>query len=339
MFDIIKNLIKNSSTMTVRTVFMGTPQFAVTILESLLQNSYQVLAVYTQPDKPAGRGRPVVSPPVKKLALERQIPVIQPETFKSSEVVEKLASFQPEFIVVAAFGFILPPAVLSLPKFGCLNVHPSLLPRHRGPSPVANTILCGDELTGVTIMVMDAGLDTGPILAQKKVGISFMDTTGSLSSKLADVGARLLLEALPKWLGGELKPQAQDESQATYSKLITSQDGEIDWHLSAGELWRMVRAYNPWPSCYTWCQGKRLKIHKAIPFGDVAKGEIGEVIALAEQPGVGVVTRQGILGLCEVQLEGRREMAANDFVRGQRDFIGCILGRRNIDNCINQESV
>jgi methionyl-tRNA formyltransferase len=328
MFDIIKNLIKNTSTMTVRTVFMGTPQFAVTILESLLQSSYQVLAVYTQPDKPAGRGRPVVFPPVKKLALERQIPVIQPETVKSSEVVEKLAGFQPELIIVAAFGFILPPAVLSLPKFACLNVHPSLLPRHRGPSPVANTILRGDELTGVTIMVMDAGMDTGPILAQKKVGISFMDTTGSLSSKLADVGAALLLETLPKWLGGELKPQAQDEEQATYSKLITGKDAEIDWHLSALELWRRVRAYNPWPSCYTWYQGKRLKIHKAIPLGDVGDGEIGEVIALAETPGVGVVTKQGILGLCQVQIEGRREMPVSDFILGKRDFIGCVLGQR-----------
>ncbi|TET42870.1 MAG: methionyl-tRNA formyltransferase [Dehalococcoidia bacterium] len=319
--------MKNSFALKVRTVFMGTPQFAVTILESLLQSSCQVLAVYTQPDKPAGRGRPVVFPPVKKLALERQIPVIQPKTFKSSEVVEKLASFQPELIVVAAFGAILPPEVLSLPRFACLNVHPSLLPRHRGPSPVANTILCGDELTGVTIMLMDAGMDTGPILAQEKAGISFMNTTGSLSSTLADVGAKLLLATLPKWLGNELRPQAQDEAQATYSKLITSEDAEIDWRLSAVELWRRVRAYNPWPICYTWYQGKRLIIHKSIPIGDVAEGEIGEVVALPESPGVGVVTGQGILGLCQVQLEGRREMSADNFVRGKRDFIGCVLGR------------
>jgi methionyl-tRNA formyltransferase len=328
MFDIIKKIIKNNLAMKMRTVFMGTPQFAVTILESLLQGPYQMLAVYTQPDKPAGRGRPVVFPPVKKLALERQIPVIQTETLKSSKVVEKLASFKPELIIVAAFGSILPQGVLSLPKFGCLNVHPSLLPRHRGPSPIANTILCGDELTGVTIMLMDAGMDTGPILAQEKVGISFMDTTGSLGSKLADVGAKLLLETLPKWLGGELRPQAQDETLAIYSKLITSKDVEINWHLSAVELWRMVRAYNPWPSCYTWCQGKRLKIHKAIPFGDVAKGEIGEIIALAEPPGIGVITGHGILGLCRVQLEGRREMSVNDFVRGKRDFIGSVLEQR-----------
>jgi methionyl-tRNA formyltransferase len=314
--------------MKVRIVFMGTPQFAVTILESLLQSAYEVLAVYTQPDKPAGRGRPVVLPPVKRLALERQIQVIQPKTFKSREVVEQLASFQPELIIVAAFRAILPPEVLSLPQFDCLNVHPSLLPRHRGPSPVANTILCGDEITGVTIMLMEAGLDTGPILAQEEVGISFMDTTDSLSAKLADAGARLLLETLPKWLGGKLRPQAQDESQATHSKLITSKDAEIDWHLSALELWRRVRAYNPWPSCYTWCQGKRLKIHEAIPLDDVVEGEMGEVITLAEPPGVGVVTGQGILGLYQVQLEGRREMAVEDFVRGKRDFIGCVLGRR-----------
>jgi methionyl-tRNA formyltransferase len=327
MFDIIKKLLKNSSAMTVRTVFMGTPHFAVTILESLFQSSYQVLAVYTQPDKPAGRGHRIVFPSVKKLALERQIPVIQPETFKSSEEVKKLASFQPELIIVAAFGDILPEEVLSLPKFACLNVHPSLLPRHRGPSPIANTILCGDELTGVTIMLMDAGMDTGPILAQEKVGISFMDTAGSLSSKLADVGAKLLVETLPKWLGGELRPQAQDESQATYSKVITSKDAEIDWHLSSVELWRKVRAYNPWPSCYTWWQGKRLKIHKTIPLDDVREGE-GEVIALEEPPGVGVVTGQGVLGLCQVQLEGKRAMSADDFVRGKRDFIGCVLGQR-----------
>jgi methionyl-tRNA formyltransferase len=327
MIDITKKINKNNPAMNVRTVFMGTPEFAVPILRSLLDNSYAVIAVYTQPDKPAGRGHGVVFSPVKELALERQIPIIQPDDFKSHETVEELARLQPELIVVAAFGAILPPEVLSLPKFACLNVHPSLLPRHRGPSPVASAILCGDELTGVTIMLMDTGLDTGPILAQKKLGVSFMNTTGSLSSKLADLGAKLLLATLPTWLQGELKPQAQDESQATYSRLITSKDAEIDWHLSAVELWRRVRAYNPWPVAYSWYQGKRLRIHKAIPFGDVAEGKIGQVVALKEPPGVGVVTGQGVLGLCQVQLEGKREMSADDFVRGHRDFIGLVLGR------------
>ena len=237
--------------MKVRTVFMGTPQFAATILEALLQSSYQVCTVFTQPDKPAGRGRSVVSSPVKELALERQILVIQPATLKSNDVVSKLVSLQPELIVVAAYGAILPQEVLSLPKFACLNVHPSLLPRHRGPSPVANTILCGDEVTGVTIMLMDAGTDTGPILTQEKAGISFTDTTGSLSRTLADVGAKLLLETLPEWLNKELRPQVQDESEATYSKLITSEDAEIDWHLPAVELWRQARRLWPDPRRHT----------------------------------------------------------------------------------------
>ncbi|MDH5363557.1 MAG: methionyl-tRNA formyltransferase [Dehalococcoidia bacterium] len=309
-----------------RIVFMGTPQFAVPILGSLLRSPYQVVAVYTQPDKPAGRRQRLTPSPVKELAMEHKIPVIQPNTLKSAEIVQDLASLKPELIVVAAFGQILPREVLSLPKFGCLNIHPSLLPQHRGPSPVANAFLCGDLLTGVTIILMDEGLDSGPILAREKVGIAATDTTGSLTAKLAHVGAGLLMDTLPKWLKGELEPQPQGESQATYSRLITSKDGEIDWHLPAVELWQRVRAFNPWPSCYTWWQGKRLKIHSAAPVSRLARDEVGKVIALRQPPSVGVVTGEGILGLCQVQLEGRHEMSIADFVRGQRNFIGSILG-------------
>jgi methionyl-tRNA formyltransferase len=264
---------------------------------------------------------------VKKLALAREIPVIQPKTLSSGGVLEKLASFQPELIIVAAFAFILPPEVLSLPRFGCLNIHPSSLPRHRGASPVASTILWGDEVTAVTIMLMDEGLDTGPILAQEKVEVASTDTTGSLTSRLADVGARLVVETLPGWLAGELKPQVQDESQATYSKPITSEDAEIDWHLSAVELWRRVRAYSPWPGAYTWWQRRRLKIHEAVPFEGSASGALGEVVALKEAPGSGVITGRGVLGLVQVQLEGKRRMFTDSFARGRRDFIGSILGR------------
>ena len=322
----MKEIIENISDMEMRTIFMGTPQFAVPVLGSLLHPPYQMVAVYTQPDKPVGRGRQIGCSPVKRLAMEHNITVIQPKTLKSEEAVKELASFKPELIVVAAFGYILPLAMLSLPKFGCLNVHPSLLPKHRGPSPVANSLLCGDQITGVTIMVVEMRVDSGPILAQREASISSTDTTGSLTFKLAGVGAELLLETLPKWIGGELKPRPQDESQATYSKLIANEDGEIDWHLSAVELWRRIRAYNPWPGCYTWWKGKRLKIHRVIPLSDVAKGEMGEVIALREPPKVGVVVGHGILGLCQVQLEGRHEMPVDEFVRGQRNFIGSILG-------------
>jgi methionyl-tRNA formyltransferase len=318
-------IIENISSMEMRVIFMGTPQFAVPILESLLDNGYQVVAVYTQPDKPVGRKQHLASSPVKSLAVEHEIPVIQPNTLKSVEAVEELASFEPELVIVAAFGRILPPEVLSLPKFGCLNVHPSLLPRHRGPSPIADAILCGDQVTGVTIMLMDAGMDSGAILAQRKIGISVMDTTGSLTSKLAQAGAELLIETLPQWLGGKLEPQPQNEAQVTYSKLITKEDGKIDWHLSAVEIWQRIRAFNPWPGCYTGWEGKRLKIHRATPLGDVAKGELGKVIALRKPAPVGIVTGEGILGLCQVQLEGKREMPVAEFVRGQRDFIGSIL--------------
>ena len=311
-----------------RVVFMGTPEFSVPILESLIQNQYHVVAVYTRPDRPAGRRQRLTLPPVKRLAMEHRIPVLQPRTLKSVEVVGELASFKPGLIVVAAFGHFLPEEVLSLPEFGCVNVHPSLLPQHRGPSPVADTILCGDLLTGVTIMLMDAGMDSGPILSQREAGVSSEDTTGSLISKLADIGAELLVETLPKWLKGELEPRPQDERRATYSRLITSKDGQIDWHLPALQLWRQVRAFNPWPGCYTSWQGKRLKIHKAVAVGKRVNDKIGEVIALA-QPSpvkVGIATGEGFLGLCQVQLEGKREMSIADFVRGHRNFIGSILG-------------
>ena len=326
MFDITGELTKYRPAVTTRTIFMGTPQFAATVLEALLQSSCRVVAVYTQPDRPAGRGHGIMFAPVKRLGLGRAIPVIQPKGFRSSDAVERLAGFGPELIIVAAFGFLLPPEVLSLPRFGCLNVHPSLLPRHRGPSPIPCTILSGDELTGVTIMLMDAGLDTGPILAQDQVGISCHDTTGSLGTKLADVGGKLLLRALPAWLDGESTPQPQNDSRATYSRLISHDDAEIDWQLPAAELWRRVRAYNPWPVCHTRYQGQRLRIHEAIALGLETEGRIGKVIVLGGPPGIGVVTGEGVLGLCRVQLEGRRVMPVDEFARGKRDFVGSVLG-------------
>lgn len=306
---------------------MGTPEFAVTILESLLRSRCQVVAAYTQPDKLAGRGHHAALSPVKRLALARGLPVIQRESLKCGEAVKELASFQPDLIVVAAFALILPAEVVALPAFGCLNIHPSLLPRHRGAAPVANAILCGDERTGVTVMLMDSGMDTGPIVAQEQVRISVMDTTGSLTGRLADVGANLLLKTLPEWLGGGIRPQAQDESRATYSKPIAAEDAEIDWGLSAVDLWRRVRGYNPWPGSYTWWQRRRLKIHDGVPLDGTVKGEPGEVIALAEAPGVGVITGNGILRLGQVQLEGKQRMSIDDFVRGKSDLVGSVLGR------------
>ncbi|MCX6009320.1 MAG: methionyl-tRNA formyltransferase [Chloroflexi bacterium] len=306
---------------------MGTPEFAVPSLAALLRSSYQVVAAYTQPDKKAGRGQSVAFSPVKQLALSQGLEVVQPDSLKVAGTVEKLASFAPDLMVVAAFGQILPPEVLALPKFGCLNVHPSLLPRYRGASPIATAILQGDEITGVTIMLLDVGLDSGPILSQREVSISADDTTGSLTIKLAQTGAQLLMETLPLWIDGRIQAQPQEESRASYSKVITKDDGEMDWRLPALDLWRRVRAFDPWPGCYAWWRGKRLKLDKVVPLYGEKSGEPGKVIALSPSAPatVGVETGDGVLGLLRVQLEGKREMSAEEFVRGQRDFIGSNL--------------
>jgi methionyl-tRNA formyltransferase len=311
--------------MELRVVFMATPDFAVPALHLLIRNSYQIVAVYTQPDKPAGRSLQPVPPPVKRLAMDHSIPVVQPETLEASSAFEELASCSPDLIVVAAYGRILPSRMLSLPKFGCVNLHPSLLPRHRGSSPIANTILCGDEVTGVTVMLVDAGMDSGPILAQREVFVSPQDTSGSLTPKLAWIGAELLLESLPLWIGGKIRPRPQDESQATFSRMLTKEDGEIDWKLPAVQLWRRIRAFDPWPGCYAWWKGRRLKVCEALPLAGA--GEVGKVVAITEPApaAVGVGTGVGVLGLLRVQLEGRREISAADFVRGQRDFVGSVL--------------
>lgn len=306
---------------------MGTPEFSVPSLDALLHGGYPVVAVYTQPDRRAGRGQQIISSPVKQLALSQGLDVVQIEKFKVAGTVEKLAALAPDLIVVAAFGLLLPREVLNLPKHGCLNVHPSLLPRHRGASPIAAAILQGDEITGVTIMLLDAGMDTGPILNQRELPITDEDTTGSLGVKLAQVGAQLLIETLPLWIEGRIKPRPQDESAASYSKMIKKEDGEIDWRLSAKELWWKVRAFDPWPGCYARWRDKRLKLVKVLPLYGEKSGEPGKVISLSRPAPVtvGVETGDGVLGLVKLQLEGKRELSAEEFVRGQRDFIGSNL--------------
>jgi methionyl-tRNA formyltransferase len=312
-----------------RVVFMGTPEFAIFPLEHLILNKYQVMAVYTQPDKPAGRGRSLVASPLKRAALAWKLPVVQPVSIKGDEVVEELAEFRPDVIVVAAFGQMLPQAVLDISDCGCINIHPSLLPRFRGASPVAAAILAGDEFTGVSIMLMDRGLDTGPILARRQIPIFGQDTTGSLTAKLSLIGAQLLLEVLPRWSRDELTAQPQNEAGATCSRLISKEEGEIDWRLSAVDIWRRARAFQPWPGCYTRWQGKQLKIIEVVPLPAERALGAGQVVAL---PGTvesgaafGVATGEGILGVIKVQLEGKRVVSAAEFLRGQQQFIGSIL--------------
>ena len=328
--NFLKYTLLNSTTCVtigseMRIVFMGTDDFALPALESLFSSEHQIVAVYTQPDKPAGRGRGLLSPAVKKRAQAHGLSVYQPLSLKQLQEQDRLANLRPEVIIVAAFGQILPRSVLDIPPFGCINIHPSLLPRHRGPSPVAATILAGDGNAGVSLMLLDEGMDTGPVLAQQQVPISSKDTTGSLTARLAQIGAQLLMNNLPLWIEGNLIPEPQDNEKATYSRLIGKEDGKIDWHLPAAELWRRVRAFQPWPGCYTTWQGKLMKIIEAVPLPG-GKDEPGRVSAINEpQAYVGVQAGEGVLGLLQIQLEGKRTMAAEEFVRGQRSFIGALL--------------
>jgi methionyl-tRNA formyltransferase len=308
-----------------RLVFMGSPQFAVPALEYLLLNKYQVAAVYTQPDRPAGRGRGLVASPVKQIAQARGLTIVQPPGLKAAGVVEQLGGFKPDVIVVAAFGQILPKSVLSIPRLGCLNIHPSLLPRFRGASPVASAILAADDFSGVSIMLMDEGLDTGPVLTRAQIPVSPQDTTGSLTAKLSWLGAWLLGEVLVGWSRGELTPRLQNGAEATYCGPITKEEGEIDWRLPAVDIWRRVRAFNPWPGCYTWWRGKSLKIIEAGPLEEGSTAKAGEVVALNSKAGFGVGTGDGILAVSKIQLEGKKAMSAAEFLRGQRDFMGMAL--------------
>jgi len=307
-----------------RIVFMGTPEFAVAPLEILMLNRAEVVAVYTQPDRAAGRGRVLVAPPVKTIAQKWGLPVYQPQTLKSGEEREVLAALKPDVVVVAAFGQIFTQAVLELPARGFLNIHPSLLPLYRGVSPVPAAILNGDAFTGVSIMLLDRGVDTGPILAQAAVAITDWDTTGTLTEKLSRIGGQMLLEVLPRWVRGDIAPRAQGPAAASYTRMITKQDGEIDWTRPAIDVWRRVRAYQPWPAGYTRWQGKQVKIiEAAVVPGQTDKP--GRVVPLVGETAFGVETGSGILGVVRLQVEGKRVMTSGEFLRGQRQFVGALL--------------
>jgi methionyl-tRNA formyltransferase len=307
----------------IRVVFMGTPRFAVPTLQALAGH-HKVVGVVTQPDRRAGRGRKKVLSPVKEAALELGLALFQPQTLGTSEAVEHLAEWQPEVIIVAAFGQLVPSPVLDLPPHGCLNIHPSLLPSYRGAAPIPAAILAGDSVTGVTVMRMEEGLDTGPILAQIECTISPDDTTASLTARLADVAAQLLLDTLPRWTAGEIQAQVQDDDLATFFGSLTKEDGHLDWVRSAAHLDRQVRACHPWPGAYTTWRGQRLKVLRAQAHPDWSgEGQPGQIVPFEE--GIGVVTGQGLLALLEVQLAGRRPMSAGIFARGQRDLLGGLL--------------
>ena len=292
---------------------MGSPDFALPSLRALAQN-YQVVGVVTQPDRASGRGRELKMPPVKTLALELGIPVIQPEKLRVPEAMEQLRMWSPDLIVVAAFGQILKKDVLDLPRFGCINVHASLLPRWRGAAPINAAILHGDEETGVTIMKMDVGLDTGPMLAKRSIRLKPDDTAGSVTETLSHLGADLLIETLPDYVSGKIVPQPQPEEGATYAPMLKKEEGKLDFTRDVIELERQVRAFNPWPGAFMDFDGVLLKIHKA----HVATGNApaGQRLVYQDQPAVGA--RGGILIINEVQPAGKKSMSGKSFLAGAR---------------------
>lgn len=306
-----------------RVVFMGTPAFALPSLNALADVGSQIVGVATQPDKPTGRGRAIQASAVGERAAELGLPVWKPKGLKNEENQKFLRDLKPDLLVVVAYGNILPKRVLDLPKHGAVNVHASLLPKYRGPGPVPAAILQGELQTGVTIMKLDEGVDTGPILAQERVPIAPDDTAARLTSVLADKGARLLLQTLGPYLRGELSPSPQDDARATRAPLLTKDDGAIVWSLPAARIARMVRAYDPWPRTETSWNGKRVIIRKAAarPRTFSPPG-----LVFRNSEGVNVATGDGALLLEELHMEDRKPLPAETFVRGYPSFIGSILG-------------
>ncbi len=312
-----------------RVIFMGTPEFVIPVLSPLVDApDIDVAAVYTPPDRPRGRGRSVEMPPVKQFALERGLTVCQPPGFRGAPARNALATFRPDVLVVAAYGRLLPKPVLEAAPAGCLNLHPSLLPKYRGPSPVATAIRDGLTATGVTLMLLDEGMDTGPIIAQREYPISPADTAGSLTADLFRAGAGLLLDNIRPWVNGEIHPREQEHDQATVTRKLERADGQTDWRLPAWELERMHRAYTPWPGLFTQWDGQGLKLLDVAAVADAAEPTRppGTVVPLGhDETPLGVVTGRGVLRLRTLQLEGRRAVTAAEFRRGHPSFTGARL--------------
>lgn len=306
-----------------KVIYMGTPDFAVGPLEAIIQAGHEVKAVVTQPDKPKGRGKEMAASPVKVCALKYNIPVLTPVKIKAEEAVEKLREYPADIFVVAAFGQILSEEILQMPKYGCINIHASLLPEYRGAAPIQWSIIDGKKETGITIMQMDRGLDTGDILFQKKVPITPEDTGESLFDKLARTGSEFITEALLKIEKGDVHPVKQDDEKSSYAKMLTKAVGKIDWNKSAVEIERLVRGLNSWPSAYTEYKGKQLKIWKAevMPAMEGAPGTIAKVT----KDQVIVCTGDGALALEEIQLEGKKRMRTKEFLLGRSFEEGEVL--------------
>lgn len=312
--------MQGTSQLMARIVFMGTPSFALPSLKALL-DSHAVLAVVTQPDRPSGRRRRLRPSPVKRAALEAGIPVLQPERIRSEESVSAMRAMRADLFVVVAFGQILPQALLDVPRIASINLHASLLPRWRGAAPIQAAIRAGDQETGLTLMVMDAGLDTGPVIERRSAPIAKDETGQSLHDKLARLGAELLVKALPGFLDGTILPKPQNDARATYAPTIKKEEGRLDWSRAAAELERTIRAFTPWPGSFTTWKGAPLKIHSG--YEDAGLASPGYVVK--HEKGIAIGTGAGLFFPTEVQLAGKKRLAIADFVNGHSDFPGAFL--------------
>ena len=307
-------------------VFAGTPEFAVPALKALLAAGHRISAVYTQPDRPAGRGRQLAMSPVKECALANGIAVRQLLTLKSETEAASLQSLQPDAMIVIAYGLILPPAILAIPKYGCINVHASLLPRWRGAAPIQRAIEAGDAVTGVTIMQMEAGLDTGPILATADTSITATDTGASLHERLSNLGATLLVDTLRKLERGAITPQIQDNTLATYATKLNKDEARIDWNTDATTLARRIRAFNPWPVAHTTLDGKPLRVWLAMASNDTSASHSPGTILTTDPDGIHVQCGRGVLIITQLQAEGGKPLAARAFLNGRPLPPGTRLG-------------
>ena len=307
----------------IRTVFMGTPDFALDTLHGLIDAGLDLVGVYTQPDRPKGRGNKLAAPPVKELALEQGIPVFQPVKLRAPEAVAELQALAPDLIVVVAYGQILPQAVLDIPRFGCINVHASLLPKYRGAAPINQAVVDGETETGVTTMQMDAGLDTGAMLVKKAISIGPNETAGELHDRLAKVGRAAMDETIARLLDGSLRAEAQDDALSSYAPMMKKEDGLIDWSRSAMQIHNQIRGLAPWPGAYTSLDGETLKLADSELCAGA--GVAGTVLG-ADSAGVVVACGDGALRIGELQLPGKKRLPAAEFLRGQPLPVGTRLG-------------
>ena len=307
-----------------RVIFYGSPDFALPTLSALIDSPYRPLAVVTQPDAAAGRGRALRPPPAKELAAQHGIPALQPHRLRDQDAVAEMTALQPDLQIVAAYGQLIPARLLDLPQYGTLNVHASLLPRWRGASPISAAILNGDTETGATIMLLDETEDTGPLLRQRATPIGPAEQAGALSDRLAQLGAELLLETIPAWTAGSITPAPQDDAQATRARRVQKRQGRIDWTQPAAELSRHIRAYTPWPSASTTLGKTPIRITAACAAAGNAAPP-GQIIRAGDT--IDVATGDGILQIERLQRSGKRELSAAEFLRGYRDLVGQRFGR------------